>query len=57
MMFEYLGWQEAADLIEFSIQKTISSKKVTGDLASMMTGDVVTLGTGEYADLIIENMK
>lgn len=56
MMFEYMGWQEAADLLEKGVSATIKSKKVTGDLASMMTGDVETLGTKEYAKLIIENM-
>lgn len=56
MMFEYMGWQEAADLIQTGVATTIASKKVTGDLASMMTGDVETLGTKEYAALIIENM-
>ncbi|MBN2617528.1 MAG: NADP-dependent isocitrate dehydrogenase [Spirochaetales bacterium] len=56
MMFEYMGWQEAADLLEKGISTTIASKKVTGDLASMMTGNPVTLGTKEYAALIIQNM-
>jgi len=56
MMFEYIGWQEAADLIEKGVSTTIKSKKVTGDLASMMSGDVTTLGTTEYASLVIENM-
>ena len=57
MMFEYMGWQEAADLIEAGVSCTIASKKVTGDLASMMTGNPETLGTKEYANLIIKNMK
>ena len=56
MMFEYMGWGKAADLIEKGISSTIKSKKVTGDLASMMTGDVTTLGTKEYAELVIKNM-
>lgn len=56
MMFEYLGWQEAADLIEKGVKTTIASKRVTGDLASMMSGEPETLGTKEYAELIIKNM-
>ncbi|QEN03941.1 NADP-dependent isocitrate dehydrogenase [Thiospirochaeta perfilievii] len=56
MMFEYMGWQEAANLIEKGVSTTISSKRVTGDLASMMSGDPETLGTNEYAKLIIQNM-
>ncbi|MGL1893274.1 MAG: NADP-dependent isocitrate dehydrogenase [Spirochaetaceae bacterium] len=56
MMFEYMGWQEVADLLESGVSKTIKSKNVTGDLASMMSGSPVTLGTKEYAQLIIKNM-
>lgn len=56
MMFEYMGWQEVADLIEKGVSTTIKSKKVTGDLASMMSGTPETLGTTEYASLIIKNM-
>ena len=56
MMFEYMGWQKAADLIEKGVSSTIKSKRVTGDLASMMTGSPEILGTTEYANLIIKNM-
>lgn len=55
MLFEYLGWQEAADLLEKGVSAAISAKTVTIDLASMMTG-AETLGTKEFADKIIENM-
>ncbi len=56
MMFEYMGWLEAAELIEKGVSTTIKSKRVTGDLASMMSGDVKTVGTKEFASLIIKNM-
>jgi isocitrate dehydrogenase len=38
MMFEYLGWQEAADLILSGLQKTIAAKTVTYDFARLMEG-------------------
>ncbi len=38
MMFEYLGWNEAAHLITKAIEKTILSKTVTYDLARQMDG-------------------
>jgi len=38
MMLEYLGWQEAADLIVRSLEKTIAAKTVTYDFARLMDG-------------------
>src|SRR5438046_7180156 len=38
MMLEYLGWREAAEAIVNAIQKTISQKHVTYDLARQMPG-------------------
>ncbi|CAF4719845.1 unnamed protein product [Rotaria sp. Silwood1] len=38
MMLDYLGWGEAADLVEEGLKKTILSKKVTFDLARDMEG-------------------
>src|ERR1700726_4599972 len=38
MMFEYLGWQEAADLILRGLEKAIAAKTVTYDFAGLMTG-------------------
>jgi len=34
MMFRFLGWKEAADLIERSMERTIEQKKVTYDLSA-----------------------
>jgi isocitrate dehydrogenase len=56
MMFEFLGWNEAAKLIEDGIAKTIREKKVTYDLERLMTG-ASKLGTSAFADAIIGNMK
>jgi len=56
MMLEYLGWFEAAKLIEDAIEKTITQKKVTYDLARQME-DVKPIKTSEYGTALIENMK
>ena len=55
MMFRYLGWQEAADLVEKAIERTIQQKKVTYDLARLMDG-ATKLKTSEFADALIGNM-
>jgi isocitrate dehydrogenase len=55
MMFQYLGWDEAADLIVTGLEKTIAQKKVTYDLARQMEG-ATELKTSEFADAIIANM-
>jgi len=52
MMFEYLGWQEASDLIVDGVQKAIKDRRVTYDLARQMEG-AVTLRCSEFADAII----
>jgi isocitrate dehydrogenase len=56
MMLAYLGWNEAADLITHGIEKTIAQKRVTYDLARLMTG-ATELKTSQFADAIIENME
>ncbi len=55
MMFRYLGWNEAADLIEHGLEATIAQKKVTYDLARQMEG-ATELKTSAFADTIISNM-
>ncbi len=56
MMFEFLDWKEAANLIEDGIAKTIQQKRVTYDLERMMTG-ATKVGTSAFASAIIENMQ
>jgi len=56
MMFEYIGWREAADLITNGISKTIAQKVVTYDLARLMEG-ATKVKTSEFASAIIENMS
>jgi isocitrate dehydrogenase len=55
LMFRYLGWPEAADLVMASLEKTIASKHVTYDLARMIPGST-TLKTSEFATAMISNM-
>jgi isocitrate dehydrogenase len=55
MMFRYLGWNEAANLIEGALEKTIRQKKVTYDLARQMEG-ATELKTSQFGDAIISNM-
>ncbi|MCC7344776.1 MAG: NADP-dependent isocitrate dehydrogenase [Deltaproteobacteria bacterium] len=56
MMLEYLGWQEAADLINRSLEKTISQKTVTYDFARLMEG-AKELKCSEFAQAIVNNMN
>lgn len=55
MMLEHLGWQEAADVIVKSIDKTIGQKRVTYDFERMMQGATLLSCSG-FADALIENM-
>ncbi|MBC6472267.1 MAG: NADP-dependent isocitrate dehydrogenase [Hormoscilla sp. GM102CHS1] len=54
MMLEFMGWQEAADLIEEGIGKAISNGEVTYDLARLMDPPVEPLKCSEFADAIIK---
>jgi isocitrate dehydrogenase len=56
MMFEFMGWKEAARLIEDGIARTIQQKRVTYDLERLMTG-AKKLKTSEFATAIVENMR
>ncbi len=55
MMLEYLGWTEAARLVESAMSKTIQQKKVTYDLERQMQGATL-LKCSEFARAISENM-
>jgi len=54
MMLEYMGWTEAAKLIEDSLSATIKQKRVTIDFYNLMT-DATLLKTSEFADALIQN--
>lgn len=55
MMLEYLGWQDAADLIIKTLNRTIGQKRVTYDFERMMQGATLLSCSG-FADALIENM-
>ncbi|MET4560886.1 NADP-dependent isocitrate dehydrogenase [Lysinibacillus parviboronicapiens] len=55
LMLEHLGWQEAADSITASVEKTISSKVVTYDFARLMDG-ATEVKCSEFADELIKNL-
>ena len=54
MMLEYMGWNEAATLIEEALATTIKRKRVTIDFYNLMH-DATLLKTSEFADDIIKN--
>jgi isocitrate dehydrogenase len=55
MMFEYMRWQEAADLIYQGLEKAIASKRVTYDFHRQMEGATL-LKCSEFAEEIVKNM-
>jgi isocitrate dehydrogenase len=55
MMFEYLGWTEAADLIVRGMENAIKSRHVTYDLARQMPGST-EVSTSAFGDLVINSM-
>src|SRR5437667_624612 len=55
MMFRFMGWNEAADLIEQGLDRNILQKKVTYDFERLMEG-ATKVKTSEFASYIIENM-
>ncbi|MFB9760057.1 MULTISPECIES: NADP-dependent isocitrate dehydrogenase [Bacillaceae] len=55
LMLEHLGWNEAANLIVGSMEKTIASKVVTYDFARLMDG-ATEVKCSEFGDELIKNM-
>ncbi|UVW29964.1 NADP-dependent isocitrate dehydrogenase [Massilia sp. H6] len=55
MMLRHMGWLEAADLIISSMEKAITSKKVTYDFARLMEGATQVSCSG-FGEVMIENM-
>ena len=55
MMFRYLGWTEAADLILKGMDGAIGSKRVTYDFARLMDG-ATEIKCSEFGANIIEHM-
>jgi len=55
LMLEYLGWQEAADLIVKGLEGAISKKRVTYDFHRLMEG-ATKLKCSEFGEEIVANM-
>jgi isocitrate dehydrogenase len=55
MMFRYMGWTEAADLIIKGLETSIANKTVTYDFARLMDG-ATEIKCSEFGDAIIKNM-
>ena len=55
MMFEYMGWRNAADSITNAIGRTIRNKTVTIDFYNLMKEGTL-LKTSEFADAVISNL-
>ena len=55
LMLEHLGWNEAANLIMNSVEKTIASKVVTYDFARLMDG-AKEVKCSEFGDELIKNL-
>jgi isocitrate dehydrogenase len=55
LLLQHLGWNEAAKLIEKSMEKSIASKVVTYDFARLMEG-ATEVKCSEFGDTLIKNM-
>jgi isocitrate dehydrogenase len=55
LMFEYMGWDDAADLVKDAVETTIASKYVTYDLERQIEGGT-KVATSEFADRVVENI-
>jgi isocitrate dehydrogenase len=55
MMLTHMGWQEAADLIEQGLTRSVAAKTVTYDFERLMEG-ATKLKCSEFGDAIIANM-
>jgi isocitrate dehydrogenase len=56
LMFEYMGWDDAGELVRDAVEQTISSKRVTYDLHRQISGGE-KLATSEFAAAVVENIE
>ncbi len=52
MMLDYMGWQEAARLVEDVLEEAFSEGRATIDLARLMDGGIA-MGTKEFTDYLV----
>ena len=55
MMLEFMGWQEAADLITAGLSAAIANGEVTYDLARLMEPPVEPVSCSGFADAVIRH--
>jgi isocitrate dehydrogenase len=55
MLLDFIGWKEAAKMIETAMEKTIQQKFVTYDFERQLTG-ATKVGTSEFATRMIGNI-
>jgi isocitrate dehydrogenase len=55
MMLDYMGWSEAARMIEEALEKTVQQKTVTYDLERQIEGATL-LKCSEFGQAIVDNM-
>ncbi len=55
LMLRYMGWSEAADLIESAIETAITDRIVTYDFARLME-EATEVKTSEFGDAVIERL-
>lgn len=56
MMLTYLGWGEAAHLVEQAIEKALATKQVTADFAHSMTG-ATEISTAAFGELLVTTIN
>lgn len=56
LLLEYMGWQDAADLIRDAVEAQIVSGRVTYDLARERE-DATEVGTSTFADEVVERIQ
>ena len=56
IMLEFMGWNDAADLVRDAVEETIRSKHVTYDIERQIEGGT-KLATSEYAAKVVENIN
>jgi len=56
MMLEHIGWVESSKLIYSALEKAITSKIVTQDLARMIEG-ATAVGCKKFSEILAENLE
>ena len=55
MLLEHIGWHEAAALIHNAVEKALSDKKVTVDLAAQISGST-QVGCQAFGEILLNNL-